>query len=86
QEIFSIEEIIKAVNLEHINASQSRFDFEKLMWLNKHYIKETKFDDNQTEVEYQFAKIGLDNSNGPDIKELVDFLADKVDTLVELAE
>lgn len=86
QEIFSIEEMIKAFNLEHINASPSRFDFEKLKWLNKHYIKESKFDDIQTEVEYHFAKIGLDISNGPDLKELVAVMAEKVDTLVELAE
>ncbi|MDE4973997.1 glutamate--tRNA ligase, partial [Francisella tularensis subsp. holarctica] len=32
------------------------------------------------------AKIGLDISNGPDLKELVAVMADKVDTLVELAE
>ena len=86
QEIFSIEEMIAAFNLEHISASPSRFDFEKLKWLNKHYIKESKFDDIQTEVEYHFTKAGLDISNGPVLKELVAVMAEKVDTLVELAE
>ena len=86
QEIFSIEEMITAFNLEHISTSPSRFNFEKLKWLNKHYIKESKFDDIQTEVEYHFAKAGLDISNGPVLKELVAVMAEKVDTLVELAE
>ena len=86
QEIFSIEEMIAAFNLEHISASPSRFDFKKLKWLNKHYIKESKFDDIQTAVEYHFAKAGLDISNGPVLKELVSVMAEKVDTLVELAE
>ena len=86
QEIFSIEEMIAAFNLEHISASPSRFDFEKLKWLNKHYIKEAKFNDIQTEVEYHFAKAGLEISNGPVLKELVAVMAEKVDTLVELAE
>ncbi|MDE5033882.1 glutamate--tRNA ligase, partial [Francisella tularensis subsp. holarctica] len=66
QEIFSIEEMIKAFNLDHINASPSRFDFEKLKLLNKHYHKESKFDDIKTEVEYNLSKICLDISNGPD--------------------
>lgn len=86
QEIFSIEEMIAAFNLEHISASPSRFNFEKLKWLNKHYIKESKFDDIQTEVEYHFTKAGLDISNGPVLKELMAVMAEKVDTLVELAE
>ena len=86
QEIFSIEEMIAAFNLEHISTSPSRFNFEKLKWLNKHYIKDSKFDDIQTEVEYHFAKAGLDISNGPVLRELVAVMAEKVDTLVELAE
>ncbi|OEZ33515.1 glutamate--tRNA ligase [Francisella endosymbiont of Amblyomma maculatum] len=86
QEIFSIEEMIADFNLEHMSASPSRFNFEKLKWLNKHYIKESKFDDIQTEVEYHFAKAGLDISNGPVLKDLLAVMAEKVDTLVELAE
>ncbi|WP_263364020.1 hypothetical protein [Francisella tularensis] len=43
-------------------------------------------DDFQTEVEYNFAIIGLDISIGPDLKDLVSVKADIVDTLVVLAE
>ncbi|RUS68816.1 hypothetical protein EGW08_023420, partial [Elysia chlorotica] len=35
KEIFSLQEMIDSFNLEHISASASRFDFEKLKWLNK---------------------------------------------------
>ncbi|MEY8702727.1 glutamate--tRNA ligase [Francisella philomiragia] len=86
QEIFSIDEMIESFNLEHINASPSRFDFDKLKWLNKHYIKESNFEDIRAEVEYHFAKAGLDIANGPDLQELVAVMAEKVDTLVELTE
>jgi glutamyl-tRNA synthetase len=78
--------MIKSFNLEHISASPSRFDFEKLKWINKHYIKESKFEDIRLEVVYHFSKQGLDISNGPDLQELVAVMAEKVDTLVELAE
>lgn len=86
QEIFSIDEMINTFNLDHISASPSRFDFEKLKWINKHYIKESEFEDIRSEVEYHFSKANLDINNGPDLQELVAVMAEKVDTLVELAE
>ena len=84
QEIFSVDEMIASFNLEHISASPSRFDFEKLKWINKHYIKESNFEDIRTEVEYHFAKAGLDITMGAELSELVAVMAEKVDTLVEL--
>ncbi|WP_432773339.1 glutamate--tRNA ligase [Francisella salimarina] len=86
QEVFSIDEMIESFNLEHISASPSRFDFEKLKWLNKHYIKESNFEDIRDEVEYHFVKAGLDIANGPKLQDLVAVMAEKVDTLVELTE
>lgn len=86
QEIFSKEEMEESFDLDHISASPARFDFEKLKWLNKHYIKESNFADIKEEVEYHFARVGLDTTNGPALEELVPVMAEKVDTLVELAE
>ena len=86
QEVFSKEEMEQSFDLNHISASPARFDFEKLKWLNKHYIKESNFVDIKDEVEYHFAKVGLDIANGPDLAELVPVMAEKVETLVELAE
>ena len=86
KEIFSIEEMIEDFNLEHISASPSRFDFEKLGWINKHYIKHSKFEDIADEVEYHFASAGLDTANGPELSSLVEAMAEKVETLKEMAE
>lgn len=86
QEIFSLDEMIASFNLEHISASPSRFDFDKLKWINKHYIKESDFEDIRTEVEYHFAKAGLDITMGAELSQLVTVMAEKVDTLVELVE
>ncbi len=86
QEIFSIEEMIADFDLEHINASSARFDFEKLKWINKHYIMDSKGEDIAEEVKYHFERAGLDITNGPSLSDLVPVMAEKVDTLVELAE
>ena len=86
QEIFSKKEMEQSFDLAHISASPARFDFEKLKWLNKYYINNSKFEDIETEVEYHFTKAGLDIKNGPCLKALLAVMAEKVDTLVELVE
>ena len=39
QEIFSVEELIEAFSLERVNKSAAKFSFEKLLWLNGHYLR-----------------------------------------------
>jgi glutamyl-tRNA synthetase len=38
QEIFTIPELIEKFNVEKVNPSPARFSFEKLEWMNQHYI------------------------------------------------
>ena len=45
QEIFSMDELIAAFNIEKVGKSGSRFSFDKAKWFNEHYIKTT---DNET--------------------------------------
>ena len=42
REIFSREELVKEFLLERVTPSPAVFDFEKLYWLNRHYIKEAE--------------------------------------------
>jgi glutamyl-tRNA synthetase len=37
-EIFTIDELIEKFNVEKVNPSPARFSFEKLEWMNQHYI------------------------------------------------
>ena len=39
QEIFTIDQLIAAFSLEHINKSGARFDYEKAKWFNQRYIQ-----------------------------------------------
>ena len=39
REIFSLEELVKEFRLERVTASPAVFDWEKLRWLNRHYLK-----------------------------------------------
>lgn len=40
EEIFSMEELIKRFSLERVSKSPAVFNFDKLKWMNAHYIKE----------------------------------------------
>jgi glutamyl-tRNA synthetase len=40
QELFSMDELVKAFSLERVNKSGARFDFEKAKWFNHAYIQE----------------------------------------------
>ncbi len=83
QEIFSIEEMINLFDPKDINKAPSRFNKEKLDWLNSHYIK------NSSNV--RLAKL-LRDDFGVDIVEhdkreiLLDELKERVKTLKEMAE
>src|SRR3954471_10172952 len=40
REIFSKDELIKEFDLDRVNAAPAVFDFTKLYWINRHYIKQ----------------------------------------------
>jgi nondiscriminating glutamyl-tRNA synthetase len=44
REIFSLEELVKEFRIERVTASPAVFDWEKLHWLNRHYLKEADSD------------------------------------------
>jgi glutamyl-tRNA synthetase len=45
QEIFSIDQLIAAFTLDHVQRSGARFDERRLLWTNGHYIRELPLDE-----------------------------------------
>ena len=86
QEIFSREQMIALFDIADVNKAASRFDIEKLAWLNQHYLKT---DDPQTlaaEFAWHLARAGIDSANGPAPADVIVALRDRVHTLSEMAE
>jgi glutamyl-tRNA synthetase len=86
QEIFSIEEMTALFDIADVNKAPSRFDMEKLAWLNQHYLKT---DDPQTlvaEFEWHLARAGVDITQGPAPIDVLVALRDRVHTFREMAE
>lgn len=87
QEIFSLEELIKAFDYHHLSKSPAVFDYTKLRWMNGEYIKAMDFDafyekalpylQEVLKKDFDFKKIAAMVKTRieifPDIAELVDF-------------
>ncbi len=86
QEIFSREEMIHLFDVNHVNNSPAAFNFEKLDWLNQHYLK-TK---NPLEIvplfKAQLTALNIDVNDDATLSAIITLQAERVKTLKEMAE
>ena len=82
QEIFSLEEMIALFDPKDINKSASSYNFDKLLWLNAHYIKNTPND----KLAALLKDFGVDIAEHDKLEMLLDATKERGKTLVELAE
>lgn len=86
QEIFSIPEMIAAFDLSHINTSPAAFNFEKLNWLNQHYLKTLPVEQVARYLEWQMRRLDINYSDGPELSKIVMALRERAKTTLEMAE
>lgn len=85
-EVFSKEQIVEWFELDHISKSPARFDPQKLLWLNAHYLK-TSPDARLAELAMPFLRQDdCDVAAGPDPEKVVALLKERVSTVEELAD
>ena len=91
REVFTPKELVKEFRLERVTPSPAVFDFEKLYWLNRHYIKESSRDRILQLSIPVFQEAGyVSDVAGPAVTEwlgkLLDLLLPSVDRLEQLPE
>lgn len=86
QEIFSREQMIELFDVKDVNKAASRFDLEKLSWLNQHYLKTDDPAEIAPQLEWHLCSAGYDLTQGPVAIDVVIALRDRVKTLKEMAE
>lgn len=86
QEIFSRGEMIALFDIADVNKAASRFDTEKLAWLNQHYLKTDAPASIAAEFEWHLQRAGIDFAQGPKPVDVIVALRDRVHTLKEMAE
>jgi glutamyl-tRNA synthetase len=82
QEIFSMDEMIQLFDPKEINSSASRYNYEKLLWLNHHYIKNTP---NKKIAKLLKENFNIDIENHDKMEILLDEVKDRAQTLKEMA-
>ena len=86
QEIFSLDEMVALFDIDAVNKSSSRFDQEKLLWLNQHYIKESEPARVAHLLSPHLGRLDIDPAEGPDLVEVVEAQQERARTLAEMAE
>lgn len=86
QEVFSVDELLSLFRVENVNRSASRFDADKLAWLNQQYLKNDPVEETAKHLEWHMHQRGYDLNQGPALGLVVSALADRCKTLVEMAE
>ncbi len=86
QEIFSIEDMTRLFRIDDVNRAASRFDFDKLAWLNQHYLKTDDPAEVAKHLHWHLEQAGYDLAAGPNPADVVVALRDRVKTLKDMAE
>ena len=86
QEIFSREQMIELFKVEDVNKAASRFDFDKLAWINQHYLKTEDPLELALHFVWHLRAAGIDPESGPEPADVIVALRDRVKTLKEMAE
>ncbi len=86
QEVFSIEEMQRLFDVGDVHKAPSRFDTDKLAWLNQQYLKNDAPESLVPEFTWHLARAGVDVATGPDPAAVIVALRERVHTLKEMAE
>lgn len=86
QEIFSIDEMIHDFNLEHVSRSACSFDYDKLRWLNQHYMKSLPVEETKLEWLWHMRQQNLKPEHGPSWEQLAPIQTPRYKTMKELVE
>lgn len=81
QEVFSREEMIRQFDLGAVNPSASRFDPDKLSWLNQQYMMSEPLEALVSPLAEQLRRHGVDPASGPALPELIGAYRERAPTL-----
>ncbi|MEM7209404.1 MAG: glutamate--tRNA ligase [Pseudomonadota bacterium] len=85
QEVFGPNEMIELFSLDAVNRSGSRFDQEKLDWVNKQYLQADTARATAALAE-QFEYANVDIESGPALADVIAVMSDRCNTLAEIVE
>lgn len=85
QEIFSREEMIKLFDIKDINKAAAAFDPEKLLWINRHYIKTLDVDNIAAQLQWHLHDLKINITAEPHLADVINAHRERCETLREMA-
>ncbi|QDQ26023.1 glutamate--tRNA ligase [Chitinimonas arctica] len=85
EEFFTLEQFVEWFDLKNVSPSPSRFDRDKMLWINQQHMKAA---DNARLAELTrpfLTKLGCDTEQGPALPAVIAMLKERVSNLVDLA-
>ncbi|MCB1740246.1 MAG: glutamate--tRNA ligase [Gammaproteobacteria bacterium] len=86
QEIFSRAELVELFDIVDVNKGPSMFDYDKLGWVNQHYIKTAPAPLIGNELCHQLRARGLEDTDPAFAAQVADALRERARTLTEMAD
>jgi glutamyl-tRNA synthetase len=87
EEVFSLDDIARLFDLDHVGRSASQADEAKLAWLGQHHLKTLAMDDLISRLEPFLAEVADGPvEDTPSLRALVDLLRERSHTLAEMAK
>lgn len=86
QEIFSIDQMVEAFDLNAVNAAPSTFNDEKCVWVNQQHIQNAPGEHLARHLSHFMSERGCDLSQGPALDKVADLLRERAKTLIEMAD
>ena len=86
QEIFSLDEMIEKFDIADVNRAPAAFDYDKLGWLNQHYIRRSDPERLGKLLGEQLERMGVDITDGAAPSLLAGIQRDRARTIAEMAE
>lgn len=84
-EVFSVAQFIEWFDLANVSPSASRFDPEKLAWINQQHIKMSAGNDLKPWILPRLAQLGITDTARVDLAAVLDLLKDRAKDLNDLA-
>ena len=86
QEIFTLEELTRVFDLQHLNKSASAINPDKLAWINQQHVMLATTDRLEEEFAWQLRQLEVDTREGPALAAVIDALRERSKTLAEMAQ
>lgn len=85
-EFFTLEQFVEWFSLEAVSPSPSRFDKEKLLWLNQQHMKAADNSRLAQLITPFLDQDGINTNAGPSLTNVIGLLKERVNNLVDLAK